>query len=785
MLRQRGPSGRCLTKRRRRLEQGIHWGPLEERVLLSMSDPGFESPYVGNGFWGAFQVQPTASAWVYTGGSGVSGNGSGFTAGNPDAPDGTQVAFLQDTGAFSQVFSQTAGTYTLSFKAAQRANYQLTSQTFQVLVDGGSVGTFNPSGTSYANYTTASFTLATGNHTVKFVGLNPHGGDNTAFVDSASLNVLSAPSGNDLGFEYPSVGYGSYGAYQYQPAGALWSFQGGAGLAGNGSGFTSGNPNAPDGTQVAFLQDIGSFSQSIYFAAGAYTIGFKAAQRGNAGISNQTIQVFVDGNSIGTINPVGTGYANYTTGSFSVAAGAHSVKFAGLVGVGDHTAFVDSVRFNAVTATGNDFGFETPSVGTGSYYAFQFRPPGSPWTFAGTAGLSGNGSGFTAGNPNAPDGTQVALLQSASQFSQSITLAAGGYSIGFKAAQRANYQASSQTIQVQVDGKIVATIKPTSTSYGDYTTSGFSVAAGAHLVTFVGLNPQGGDNTAFIDSVHFNPITPAQYNITSSVSGNKVSYSVFDVQRGITVSGYTITDGTFTALINASGVVCWSSVVYFGTNFDHNTIGYTTYDSIQGRFITSSTRVDGTLNQNINRDGVISWTSTAYSFSSFDHNTVDVVRYDINRGSWAVASYRVEGALLPQSTITAPNFIDVGGIVAWPSATYYFSTLDHNTVASATYDPVLGSWMLNSSRVAGTFQAMSVANGVVAWQSAAANFNFTVAYTTYDPSRTSWRTASTAVYNIKTLTNSGGIVGWTWVQNGQTYSARRTYDKPSGLWKAI
>ena len=70
-------------------------------------------------------------------------------------------------------------------------------------------------------------------------------------------------------------------AYQYRPTGSAWSFSGSAGLAGNGSDFTSGNPNAPQGSQVAFLQETGSISQAVNFAAaGSYLISFSAAQRG-------------------------------------------------------------------------------------------------------------------------------------------------------------------------------------------------------------------------------------------------------------------------------------------------------------------------------------------------------------------------------------------------------------------------------------------------------------------------------------------------------------------------
>ena len=42
---------------------------------------------------------------------------------------------------------------------------------------------------------------------------------------------------------------------------------------------------------------------------------------------------------------------------------------------------------------------------------FQYRPAGTPWTYTGGAGVAGNGSGFTACNPNAPEGTQVGFLQ--------------------------------------------------------------------------------------------------------------------------------------------------------------------------------------------------------------------------------------------------------------------------------------------------------------------------------------------------------------------------------------
>ena len=41
-----------------------------------------------------------------------------------------------------------------------------------MLVDGQDVGTYTPTGTSYARYTTTAFTVAAGAHTIEFRGLD-------------------------------------------------------------------------------------------------------------------------------------------------------------------------------------------------------------------------------------------------------------------------------------------------------------------------------------------------------------------------------------------------------------------------------------------------------------------------------------------------------------------------------------------------------------------------------------------------------------------------------------
>jgi archaellum component FlaG (FlaF/FlaG flagellin family) len=301
----------------------------------------------------AYIYNPSGAPWTYSSHSGVAGNQSAFTAGNPNAPAGTQVAFIQGTGTISQTVSLTAGTFAISFEAAQRGNFQSSSQTIEVLVDGTVVDTLTPGSTSYVLYTTNSFTVTAGTHTVSFVGLNPNGGDNTAFLDNASIATATSPppspppSSNalsDPSFATPNVGTG-FSAYQYNPAGAPWTYSTSSGVTGNGSAFTSGNPNAPLGTQVAFIQQTGTISQTATFTDGTFTISFEAAQRGNFQSSSQTIAVEVDGNVVGTFTPSGTNYALYTTNAFTMTAGTHTVSFVGLDPYGgDNTVFLDDAR---------------------------------------------------------------------------------------------------------------------------------------------------------------------------------------------------------------------------------------------------------------------------------------------------------------------------------------------------------------------------------------------------------------------------------------------------------
>lgn len=158
---------------------------------IAVPNGGFETPSLG---YGNFQYGPTGGSWTFSNGGGITAGGSGFTGG-AYVPEGAQVAFIQASGEFSQSLSgfQANTNYVITFFAAQRTNCcNAGGQDFAAYLDNTLLGTFHPPANgSYVEFSTSSFTTTAGSHTVKFVGLNPLGGDHTAFVDH--IRITGSP----------------------------------------------------------------------------------------------------------------------------------------------------------------------------------------------------------------------------------------------------------------------------------------------------------------------------------------------------------------------------------------------------------------------------------------------------------------------------------------------------------------------------------------------------------------------------------------------------------------
>jgi hypothetical protein len=123
-----------------------YWGNSSNLI----PDGNFESPQWAS-LSGSFDYDVEPLGWTFSGQSGISGNGSGFTSGNPNAPIGSQVAFVQSAGTISRELTGLipGSTYDLQFYAAQRANYGSQTQQLAITLGGQSLGTVIPSGTNY------------------------------------------------------------------------------------------------------------------------------------------------------------------------------------------------------------------------------------------------------------------------------------------------------------------------------------------------------------------------------------------------------------------------------------------------------------------------------------------------------------------------------------------------------------------------------------------------------------------------------------------------------------
>lgn len=162
----------------------------EPLPYLPLQHTGFEVPDQGSGF----AYRPSGSAWSFAGGTGLAGNGSGFTSLNPPAPQGDQVLFVQggSNSVVSQSFAVGTGRFRLTLRAAQRLQpgASLNQQTVSIRIDGTELMLVSPPDEQYASLTTPSFVLDKTVHQIEIVGVNPLGGDNTLLIDDLELEPL-------------------------------------------------------------------------------------------------------------------------------------------------------------------------------------------------------------------------------------------------------------------------------------------------------------------------------------------------------------------------------------------------------------------------------------------------------------------------------------------------------------------------------------------------------------------------------------------------------------------
>ena len=404
--------------------------------------------------------------------------------------------------------------------------------------------------------------------------------DNGNAIQVSDPNSAAAPvfssSFEDPGMNWGDVSGGQCGGGN-EGGWNLTAWDGGvneSAIAANGSPY--GNPYAPDGSQVLAIEGNATAWQDVTFnEAGTYTLNFQAAySNNNQGWSwfngANPIAVEIDGVVVGTFTPTSNNHFDaYQTDSFTVAAGVHRVSFVGLTNDGsDRVSFIDQVSITENAAAVQPVNASSLSL----VFSSSFENPAmNPGDVSGGGNGGGNEGGWNLmtwdgandesaicanasayGNPDAPDGSQVLCVQGNATAWQDVTFTeAGKYTLSFLAAYTSNTQgggwgAGVNPIAVQIDGVTVGTFTPTSNSHYDaFQTDSFTLSAGVHRISFVGLTNDGSDRVSFIDSVS---ITKTADVLQVALSADNGTLTLAHTDGLAFISGDGVNDSSMTFL---------------------------------------------------------------------------------------------------------------------------------------------------------------------------------------------------------------------------------------------
>jgi hypothetical protein len=155
---------------------------------------------------------------------------------------------------------------------------------------------------------------------------------------TASAQLLQNPS-----FETPAAG--TYGSVA-NPTNAGWVFTGDAGIANTTDIDVTFENSIPDGSQVAYCGPGGVIAQTFTnLTPGWFEIRYSLA---SAVIepNDQTVQVNLDTNSIGTYTPPGDSTFPFFTTNLFVPSGIHTLSFTATSPYG--VALIDAVKLQVV-----------------------------------------------------------------------------------------------------------------------------------------------------------------------------------------------------------------------------------------------------------------------------------------------------------------------------------------------------------------------------------------------------------------------------------------------------
>ena len=328
--------------------------------------------------------------------------------------------------------------------------------------------------------------------------------------NNATLNV-TIPVGSTASIYLPILGSITTNLLVEESGTAVWQ---NGGVAGSVPGVTFSQMQGA-GLQTYMVWTVGSGSYKLSWNVNppiTPPAGLRATTGNGQVLLNWNAVTNAGGYNVKRSTTTGTGYvaiADGVTGTnYSDMLVTNNTTYYYVVSaVNGSSESANSTEVSAAPGLVANFGFEVPTT-----TSYQYNPSGGNWVFTAQSGSSGsgisaNGSAFTSGNPNAPQGGQVAFLQGAGSISQTLMgLIAGAiYQVTFSAAQRNNIygQQKGQTWQLRLDGSAIGTYAPpeTAQSFLDYSATFTASSASSHTIAFVGTDANGGDNTVLLDNV--------------------------------------------------------------------------------------------------------------------------------------------------------------------------------------------------------------------------------------------------------------------------------------------
>lgn len=172
------------------------------RAQYGFNDGGFDTQGAGmsGGYCYFSAANCPAGVWTGSHATGIIRSSEGIWGSVP-ANSPSSYAFVQIEGHLTQTFTATtSGTFVFSWYEADRPD--LGGQTYIVKLNGVSLGTYHPIGSTFVRQVSTPFQLAAGTvYTVSFEGQSP-GVDRSALIDSVKI----VSPGETVSYTYDALG---------------------------------------------------------------------------------------------------------------------------------------------------------------------------------------------------------------------------------------------------------------------------------------------------------------------------------------------------------------------------------------------------------------------------------------------------------------------------------------------------------------------------------------------------------------------------------------------------